>query len=48
MTSPVRPHDLVLCLTPFGEPDAGLAAAACAAGALGILDLGTGDRRVAS
>ncbi|MFI6357042.1 SDR family oxidoreductase [Streptomyces sp. NPDC050743] len=45
MTSPVRPHDLVLCLTPFGEPDAGLAAAACAAGALGILDLGTGDRR---
>ncbi|MGW3171824.1 SDR family NAD(P)-dependent oxidoreductase [Streptomyces sp. NPDC001153] len=45
MTSPVRPHDLVLCLTPFGEPDAGLTAAACAAGALGILDLGTGDRR---
>ncbi|WP_433448997.1 SDR family oxidoreductase [Streptomyces sp. CA-142005] len=45
MTSPVRPHDLVLCLTPFGEPDAGLAAAACAAGAVGILDLGTGDRR---
>ncbi|MEV6291970.1 SDR family oxidoreductase [Streptomyces sp. NPDC051896] len=45
MTSPVRPHDLVLCLTPFGEPDAGLAAAACAAGALGILDLGTGGRR---
>ncbi|AKJ14568.1 hypothetical protein ABB07_32275 [Streptomyces incarnatus] len=45
MTSPVRAHDLVLCLTPFGEPDAGLTAAACAAGALGILDLGTGDRR---
>ncbi|MER6026995.1 SDR family oxidoreductase [Streptomyces sp. NPDC001851] len=45
MTSPVRAHDLVLCLTPFGAPDAGLAAAACAAGALGILDLGTGDRR---
>ncbi|MCC5474112.1 type I polyketide synthase [Streptomyces barringtoniae] len=45
MTSPVRPHDLVLCLTPFGEPDAGLTAAACAAGALGILDLGIGDRR---
>ncbi|MGW0211829.1 hypothetical protein ACWDZ8_41005, partial [Streptomyces sp. NPDC003233] len=45
MTSPVRPHDLVLCLTPFAEPDAGLTAAACAAGALGILDLGTGDRR---
>ncbi|MEV5147422.1 SDR family oxidoreductase [Streptomyces sp. NPDC052727] len=45
MTSPVRALDLILCLTPFGEPDAGLAAAACAAGALGILDLGTGDRR---
>ncbi|MFJ9818985.1 SDR family oxidoreductase [Streptomyces sp. NPDC101151] len=44
MTSPVRAHDLILCLTPFGEPDAGLAAAACAAGALGILDLGDGDR----
>ncbi|MYW19194.1 hypothetical protein GT039_27355, partial [Streptomyces sp. SID2955] len=45
MTSPVRAHDLILCLTPFGEPDAALAAAASAAGALGILDLGTGDRR---
>ncbi|MGW2648512.1 SDR family oxidoreductase [Streptomyces sp. NPDC001393] len=45
MTSPVRLRDLVLCLTPFGESDAGLAAAACAAGALGILDLGAGDRR---
>ncbi|WP_031174095.1 type I polyketide synthase [Streptomyces durhamensis] len=45
MTSPVRAHELVLCLTPFAAPDAALAAAACAAGALGILDLGTGDRR---
>ncbi|WP_333778499.1 beta-ketoacyl synthase N-terminal-like domain-containing protein, partial [Streptomyces sp. IBSBF 3136] len=45
MTSPVRAHDLILCLTPFEEPDAGLAAAACGAGALGILDLGDGDRR---
>ncbi|MEU6507455.1 SDR family NAD(P)-dependent oxidoreductase [Streptomyces sp. NPDC046942] len=45
MTSPVRAQDLILCLTPFGEPDAGLAAAASAAGALGVLDLGTGDRR---
>ncbi|WEO98743.1 type I polyketide synthase [Streptomyces sp. FXJ1.172] len=45
MTSPVRAHDLILCLTPFGEPDARLAAAACAAGGLGILDLGSGDRR---
>ncbi|ROP54646.1 type I polyketide synthase [Streptomyces sp. PanSC9] len=45
MTSLVRAHDLILCLTPFGEPDAALAAAACAAGAFGVLDLGTGDRR---
>ncbi|KOV89334.1 type I polyketide synthase [Streptomyces sp. NRRL B-3648] len=45
MTSPVRAHDLILCLTPFGEADAALAAAATAAGALGVLDLGTGDRR---
>ncbi|WP_317442120.1 SDR family oxidoreductase [Streptomyces collinus] len=45
MTSPVRAHELILCLTPFGEPDSGLAAAACAAGVLGILDLGDGDRR---
>ncbi|MFF7754292.1 SDR family NAD(P)-dependent oxidoreductase [Streptomyces sp. NPDC007971] len=44
MTSPVRAYDLILCLTPFGEPDAGLAAAACGSGALGILDLGAGDR----
>ncbi|WP_333760743.1 SDR family NAD(P)-dependent oxidoreductase [Streptomyces sp. IBSBF 2390] len=45
MTSLVRAHDLILCLTPFGEPDAALAASACAAGAFGVLDLGTGDRR---
>ncbi|MGW0767476.1 SDR family oxidoreductase [Streptomyces sp. NPDC002676] len=45
MTTPVRAHELILCITPFGEPDAGLAAAACAAGGLGVLDLGTGDRR---
>ncbi|MFG2602001.1 SDR family oxidoreductase [Streptomyces sp. NPDC048514] len=45
MTSPVRAHDLILCITPFDEPDAGLAAAATAAGGLGVLDLGTGDRR---
>ncbi|MFI9804133.1 SDR family NAD(P)-dependent oxidoreductase [Streptomyces sp. NPDC052301] len=44
MTSPVRAHDLILCITPFGEPDAALAAAASAVGGLGILDLGTGDR----
>ncbi|MEU2421552.1 SDR family NAD(P)-dependent oxidoreductase [Streptomyces sp. NPDC007851] len=45
MTSPVRAVDLIICVTPFGEPDARLATAACAAGALGVLDLGRGDRR---
>ncbi|MER6223479.1 SDR family NAD(P)-dependent oxidoreductase [Streptomyces sp900105755] len=45
MTSPVRAVDLIMCITPFGEPDARLAAAVCAAGGLGVLDLGRGDRR---
>ncbi|MGW5652000.1 SDR family NAD(P)-dependent oxidoreductase [Streptomyces humi] len=45
MTSPVRAVDLIICVTPFGEPDARLATAVCAAGALGVLDLGRGDRR---
>ncbi|WNV86240.1 SDR family NAD(P)-dependent oxidoreductase [Umezawaea sp. Da 62-37] len=35
----------VLGITPFGEPNARLVAALCAAGALGVLDLGAGDRR---
>ncbi len=35
----------VLGITPFGEPDARLVAALCAAGAFGVLDLGVGDRR---
>ncbi|MEU9129728.1 hypothetical protein AB0D08_16740, partial [Kitasatospora sp. NPDC048540] len=38
------PADLVIGITPFLEPDAGLAEALCRAGALGVLDLGTGDR----
>jgi acyl transferase domain-containing protein/NAD(P)H-dependent flavin oxidoreductase YrpB (nitropropane dioxygenase family) len=42
-TSPLA--DIVIGITPFHEPDAGLAAAVCHAGALGVLDLGTGDRR---
>ncbi|MEY9962731.1 acyl transferase domain-containing protein/NAD(P)H-dependent flavin oxidoreductase YrpB (nitropropane dioxygenase family) [Streptacidiphilus sp. MAP12-16] len=42
-TSPLA--DIVIGITPFHEPDAGLAAALCRAGALGVLDLGTGDRR---
>ncbi|MFF9641685.1 SDR family NAD(P)-dependent oxidoreductase [Kitasatospora aureofaciens] len=37
--------DLVIGITPFHAPDAGLAEAVCRAGALGVLDLGTGDRR---
>ncbi|MGW2255628.1 SDR family oxidoreductase [Kitasatospora sp. NPDC001660] len=37
--------DLVIGITPFQEPDAALAEAVCRAGALGVLDLGTGDRR---
>ncbi|MFE0516071.1 beta-ketoacyl synthase N-terminal-like domain-containing protein, partial [Streptomyces sp. NPDC058964] len=45
MTSAVRALDLIICVTPLAEPDARLAAAACRAGALGILDLGKGDRR---
>ncbi|MEV5954502.1 SDR family NAD(P)-dependent oxidoreductase [Streptomyces sp. NPDC051987] len=45
MTSPVRAVDLIMCITPFGAPDARLATAVCAAGGLGVLDLGRGDRR---
>ncbi|MFF4901261.1 SDR family oxidoreductase [Streptomyces sp. NPDC001068] len=45
MTPPVRAVDLIMCITPFGEPDARLAGAVRAAGGLGILDLGRGDRR---
>ncbi|MER7816444.1 nitronate monooxygenase, partial [Streptomyces sp. NPDC096153] len=37
--------DLVIGITPFGEPDARLAAAVSRAGGLGVLDLGSGDRR---
>ncbi|MCB5164687.1 SDR family oxidoreductase [Streptomyces bambusae] len=36
--------DLVIGVTPFGEPDARLAAAVTRGGGLGVLDLGTGDR----
>ncbi|MEU6551803.1 SDR family NAD(P)-dependent oxidoreductase [Streptomyces sp. NPDC046915] len=45
MTSAVRALDLIICVTPFGEPDARIAAAASRAGGLGVLDLGAGDRR---
>ncbi|MDO0937441.1 SDR family NAD(P)-dependent oxidoreductase [Streptomyces sp. DG2A-72] len=45
MTSAVRAEDMIIGVTPFGEPDARLAAAVSRAGGLGILDLGAGDRR---
>ncbi|MEU3302160.1 beta-ketoacyl synthase N-terminal-like domain-containing protein, partial [Streptomyces sp. NPDC006678] len=44
MTSAEHIVDLVIGTTPFGEPDARLAAAVCRAGGLGVLDLGAGDR----
>ncbi|MDH6135659.1 acyl transferase domain-containing protein/NAD(P)H-dependent flavin oxidoreductase YrpB (nitropropane dioxygenase family) [Kitasatospora sp. MAA4] len=37
--------DVVIGITPFQEPDAALAEAVCRAGAVGVLDLGVGDRR---
>ncbi|MHB9864003.1 SDR family NAD(P)-dependent oxidoreductase [Streptomyces sp. YIM S03343] len=36
---------MIIGVTPFGEPDARLAAAVSRAGGLGVLDLGAGDRR---
>ncbi|MFI1486157.1 SDR family NAD(P)-dependent oxidoreductase [Streptomyces sp. NPDC020747] len=45
MTSAVRAEDMIIGITPFGEPEARLAAAVSRAGGLGVLDLGTGDRR---
>ncbi|MEU5249269.1 nitronate monooxygenase, partial [Streptomyces asoensis] len=45
MTSAVRSEDMIIGITPFGEPDAGLALAVGRAGGLGVLDLGSGDRR---
>ncbi|MEU6146169.1 SDR family NAD(P)-dependent oxidoreductase [Streptomyces sp. NPDC047081] len=44
MTSAVCAEDLIIGITPFGEPDPGLAAAVSRAGGLGVLDLGAGDR----
>ncbi|MEU8654142.1 SDR family oxidoreductase [Streptomyces sp. NPDC048737] len=45
MTSAVRCEDMIIGITPFGEPDAGLALAIAGAGGLGVLDLGDGGRR---
>ncbi|MFE5964454.1 SDR family oxidoreductase [Streptomyces sp. NPDC056463] len=44
MTSAEYVSDLVIGVTPFGEPDARLAAAVTRGGGLGVLDLGAGDR----
>ncbi|PWG12724.1 polyketide synthase [Streptomyces sp. V2] len=44
MTPAVRPEDLIIGITPFGRPDALLALALARSGALGVLDLGEGDR----
>lgn len=45
MTHALRAVDLIIGVTPFGEPDPALAAAVSRAGGLGVLDLGAGDRR---
>ncbi|MGI5134178.1 SDR family oxidoreductase [Streptomyces sp. CA-106110] len=45
MTSAVRSKDMIIGITPFGDPDARLASAVSRAGGLGVLDLGDGDRR---
>ncbi|MFI0734142.1 SDR family oxidoreductase [Streptomyces sp. NPDC021225] len=44
MSSTAWPGDLVIGVTPFGRPDARLAAAVGRAGGFGVLDLGAGDR----
>ncbi|AGP60648.1 hypothetical protein M271_46420, partial [Streptomyces rapamycinicus NRRL 5491] len=44
MSTAVDAGDLVIGITPFGEPDARLAAAVSRAGGLGVLDLGTTGR----
>ncbi|MFB9908674.1 SDR family NAD(P)-dependent oxidoreductase [Allokutzneria oryzae] len=38
-------RELIIGVSPFGEPNARLVAALCRAGAIGVLDLGPGDRR---
>ncbi|WP_319754715.1 hypothetical protein [Streptomyces sp. AK02-04a] len=45
MTSAVNNSEMIIGITPFGEPDARLASAVSRAGGLGVLDLGVGDRR---
>ncbi|WP_166802829.1 type I polyketide synthase [Streptomyces sp. ICN441] len=45
MNSVERNVDLVIGITPLGEPDAPLATAVSRAGGLGVLDLGQGGRR---
>lgn len=45
MNSAVRSEEMIIGITPYGEPDAGLTVAVGRAGGLGVLDLGAGDRR---
>ncbi|MGW2108770.1 SDR family oxidoreductase [Streptomyces sp. NPDC001948] len=45
MNSAVRSEEMIIGITPYGEPDAGLTLAVGRAGGLGVLDLGAGDRR---
>ncbi|MCP3802450.1 SDR family NAD(P)-dependent oxidoreductase [Allokutzneria sp. A3M-2-11 16] len=44
MAAETPERELIIGVTPFGEPNARLVAALCRAGALGVLDLGRGDR----
>ncbi|MEU2718533.1 nitronate monooxygenase [Streptomyces sp. NPDC007205] len=44
MTSAASNTEMIIGITPFGEPDARLASAVSRAGGLGVLDLGTGDQ----
>ncbi len=45
MTSAARLADIVIGISPFGEPDARVTSAVSRAGGLGVLDLGAGHRR---
>ncbi|WP_347239689.1 nitronate monooxygenase [Streptomyces sp. L2] len=45
MISATPALEMIIGITPFEEPDAGLVEAVSRAGGLGVLDLGTGDQR---
>ncbi|MGH3826268.1 MAG: beta-ketoacyl synthase N-terminal-like domain-containing protein, partial [Pseudonocardiaceae bacterium] len=46
MTAQMCRRELVIGVSPFGEPNARLVGAVCRGGGLGVLDLGVGDRQV--